>query len=101
MNIFQDLENLNDGFDAEGVMHFSETHFEKVLARVELLGLGINGIETWKDEEFHMVEVFEDYSSSSQDAKWYKKGFDKLRNDSSDLLFSATYFVPQNQLKNA
>jgi len=44
-NIFQGLNNLNNGFDSQLIKYFSELEFEIVLKRVEKLGLGIYGIE--------------------------------------------------------
>ena len=34
-NVFNGLENLNDGFDSEDIFYFSESDFEIVLNRVE------------------------------------------------------------------
>lgn len=54
-NVFHGLSNLNNGFDEEGIKYFSETEFQIVLERVKNLGLGITGIEPWKDGEFYGV----------------------------------------------
>ncbi|SMC33261.1 hypothetical protein [Moheibacter sediminis] len=94
-NIFQGLENLNTGFDARGVKYFSESDFEIVLSRVEKLGLGIYGIEPWVNEWLFDVYTAEDYSKKPSDPKWYKSAFKKFKRLNKDLLYAASYEVPE------
>ena len=53
--IFKGLTNLNDGFDAESIKYFSQQDFETILNRIEEYGLGIYGIEPWKNGKFYDV----------------------------------------------
>ncbi len=41
-----------------------------VLGRVKSLGLGIMGIEPWKDGSYYGVETYERYTSDPIDSKW-------------------------------
>lgn len=77
--IFTGLENLNDGFDSEEVIYFSELDFQTVLEGVEKYGLGIFGIEPWLNKEFYDVLSFEDFGENPFDPNWYKKAFSKLK----------------------
>lgn len=94
-NLFYGLNNLNDGFDIINIKYFSATEFEIVLNRVEQLNIGIYGIESWKDGEFYDVLTCEDFSKGPTDPKWYKMAFEKFKLFDSNLLFSASYYVPQ------
>ena len=51
-HVFYGLTNLNDGFDAMSIKYFSETDFKIVLDRVKEFGIGITGIEPWKEREW-------------------------------------------------
>jgi hypothetical protein len=79
--IYNDLENMNVGFDTPSIRYFKESDFAKVLERVEKCGIGIYGIEphfynaTSESIEFFSVDTFESYSSYPQDSKWYKAGY--------------------------
>jgi hypothetical protein len=93
-HIFFDLKNLNDGFDAEGIKYFSENDFEEVLKRVKKHGLGITGIEPWKNGEFYHVLVYEDFTNDSTDSNWYNKAFETFKEAKEDLQYAATYYIP-------
>ncbi len=69
-NVFYNLKNMNDGFDAESIYYFSQSDFEIVLNRIEKLGIGISGIEPWLNREFYDVKVVEDYGGVTTDSKW-------------------------------
>jgi len=98
-NVFYGLTNLNNGFDAEGIKYFSESDFEIVLSRVRELGLGVNGIEPWKNGEYYGVEVYEDNATDPTDSNWYIESFNRFRKTKDTLQYSATYFIPDKLLK--
>lgn len=93
-NIFFDLKNMNDGFDAKSIYYFSESDFEIVINRIEKLGLGIYGIEPWLNGEMYDVKGFEEYRRTSTDSKWYRKAFEEFKKENRNLLYSATYHFP-------
>jgi hypothetical protein len=94
-NIFYGLKNVNDGFDAEIIKYFSETDFQIVLNRVEKLGIGVLGIEPWKNGEFYDVKTYEEYATNPTDSKWYQQAFDDFKKRDSDLQYAATYSMPE------
>src|SRR6185436_12839983 len=83
--IFYGLKNLNDGFDAPTIKYFSTNDFETVLQRIKELGLGVYGIEPWKNQEFYRVETFEQYTNDPTDYNWYLKAFEDFRKTDSTL----------------
>ena len=97
-NVFYGLENLNDGFDVESILYFSELDFEIVLKRVKENGIGVNGIEPWFDNEYYDTIVAEEYNLSPTDEKWYLNAFNKFREEKKKLQYSASYFVPKQLL---
>lgn len=97
-NVFNGLENLNDGFDSESIYYFSESDFETVLDRVEGNGIAIFGIEPWMNGNFYDVLSFEDYKTSANDPKWYKKAFAEFKSRGKNLMYSASYQVPKKLL---
>lgn len=66
-HIFYGLENLNDGFDAPSIKYFSEPDFGVVLKRIKDLGLGITGIEPWKDGEYYDAVTYETVTDEPTD----------------------------------
>lgn len=94
-NIFEGLKNLNDGFDAESIKYFSATDFRIVLERVEKFGLGIYGIEPWKNRTFFDVYGYNDYSKKPSDPEWYNSALNDFIATGEELLYAATYYVPQ------
>lgn len=94
-NIFNGLKNMNDGFDAESIHYFSESDFEIVLERVEKNGISIFGIEPWLGGNYYDVLSFEDYNTTANDPKWYKKAFTKFKKRKKNLMYSASYQVPK------
>ena len=93
-NVFSGLKNLNDGFDSESIYYFSESDFEIVLDRIEENGIAIFGIEPWLDRDFYDVLGYEDYKTSADDPKWYRKAFAAFKNLEKKLMYSASYHVP-------
>ena len=94
-NVFNGLENLNDGFDSESIYYFSESDFEIVLDRVEKNGIGIYGIEPWVDGGFYGVLVVEDFNTVPTDPNWYRKAFAEFKESGKKLMYSASYEVPK------
>ena len=98
--VFHGLTNLNDGFDAVGISYFSEADFETVLRRVEELGIGVCGIEPWKDKKYYDVRIFEDYKYESSDPRWYWSAFEEFRKKDKELLYAATFAIPEEKLND-
>lgn len=97
-NIFLNLENLNDGFNSEAILYFSESDFEIVLKRIEKLGIGIYAIEPWLEGKFFAVKENETYRKKATDPKWYKKAFSQFKKQQANLQYSATYKVSEKLL---
>ena len=95
-NIFNGLTNLNDGFDVPSISYFNEEQFQIVLERVKEKGIGIYGIEPWKNGEYFDLDTFEDYKTYPQDPEWYFTAFNKFKQTGEDLQYSASYYVPAN-----
>ena len=95
-NIFDGLENLNNGFDSELIYYFSENDFEIVLNRIKKFGIEILGIEPWKNGEFYDVMTAEDFDL---DLEWYQKAFSEFKERDKNLQYSASYKIPSNFLK--
>jgi hypothetical protein len=98
-HVFAGLTNLNTGFDSPTILYFSESDFEKVIDRVESLGLGIYGIEPWQNGEYFGVVIVEDSGMDPTNPKWYRAAFKQFRDMNEDLQYSATYFIPDSILK--
>ncbi|MEO8532821.1 MAG: hypothetical protein ABI441_03690 [Flavobacterium sp.] len=94
--VFHGLKNLNDGFDSESIKYFSESEFEIVLDRIENLKIGITGIEPWLNGEFFDVMVAEDFNLLATDSKWYRKAFLEFKERNNELLYAASYDIPEN-----
>lgn len=94
-NIYKGLTNLNNGFDAPSIYYFSATDFKIVLERAEQFGVGIKGIEPWKDGEYYDCLVYEEFGENASTPQWYNKAFNQFlsRNDES-LQYAASYDVP-------
>ncbi|WP_291868133.1 hypothetical protein [Maribacter sp.] len=97
-NIFTDLKNLNDGFDKENILYFSETDFELVLQRVEHFGIGVYSIEARLDGEFYAVASHEDFKKKATDPRWIKKAFLTFKTRQPGLSYSASYKVSNKLL---
>jgi len=97
-NVFNGLENLNNGFDVETIYYFSESDFEIVLDRVEKNGIAIFGIEPWIGGEFYAVLAHEDFNADATDPKWYRKAFAEFKESGKELMYAASYEVPKKLL---
>ena len=96
--VFNNLTNLNDGFDAEGIKYFSESDFGTVLRRAEEQGIDIFGIEPWKNGDFYDVRVCGDYESNPSNSQWYWTAFEAFTKEDGELLYAATFGVPERLL---
>jgi len=94
-NIFNGLENLNDGFDSENIYYFSESDFEIVLDRVEKYELSIYGIEPWINGTYYDVLGFEDFNARPTDPTWYRKAFSEFKKSGKELMYAASYGIPK------
>jgi len=97
--IFRGLQNLNDGFDSSGIKYFSEDDFGEVLKRIKQYGLGVLGIEPWKNGAFYQVKVYEDFTEDATDSNWYMQAFQKFKEEKEGLLYAASYCIPGTLLK--
>lgn len=94
-NVFYGLTNMNNGFDVDTIYYFLESDFEIILERVEKLGVGVYGIETWLNGNLYDVKGSREFGSDPLDSKWYKKAFLEFKQCSEkNLLYSATYYIP-------
>jgi len=94
--IFKGLTNLNDGFDSETIKYFSQADFKVLLYNVEQYGLGIYGIEPWKDGEYYDCQVYGSHTNDCTNPAWYKKVFDNYVKEGIDLQYAASYHLPEN-----
>lgn len=99
-HIFYGLKNLNNGFDVESIYYFSEADFEIVLDRIEENGIIIHSIESWLNEEFYDVLTYEDFNTTAEDTEWRKKAYEIFKKRKKNLMYSATYAVPDKLLIN-
>lgn len=98
--IFIGLTNLNTGFDAYSIQYFSEVDFATILERIEKLGLGIYGVEPFLDSEYFDTKVYEEYTSLSTDPMWFNKAFNEFKEINKELIYSASYHIPEEFLKS-
>ncbi len=98
-HIFYDLEDLNDGFDADAIRYFSKYDFEKVLERVKIFNINIFGIEPWPNKEFYNVIVYEESGKEANDSEWYYEAFEKFVKEGVEDYFSASYGVPKKLIE--
>ena len=93
-NIYAGLTDLNTGFDAPAIRYFSREEFEILLDRVEAAGIGIYGIEPWKDGEYYDVWTCEDFKCDPTNPEWYRMAFDDFATRGVELQYAASYYVP-------
>lgn len=94
-HLFYGLTNLNDGFDDSRIKYFSEKDFEVVLERVKSLGIGIFGIEPWKNGCYYDCKVYESYTSDPTDATWYMTCFENFKKRGDNIVYAASYHIPK------
>ena len=99
-HVFVGLRNLNDGFDSPDIKYFSAHDFEIVIQRVKTLGLGIYGIEPWKDGDFYGVQVHEQVTEDPTDPNWYEGAFQEFKSSGEKLLYAATYHIPRELIED-
>lgn len=97
-HVFFGLKNINDGFDSPDIKYFSEQDFEIVIQRVKKLGLGIYGIELWKNGDFYRVQTHEQVTGDPADSTWYEDSFRDFKNTGEALQYSATYYIPDERI---
>ncbi|MRN39025.1 hypothetical protein CRG49_001230 [Neisseria sp. N95_16] len=89
--LFEGLENLNDGFDAESIIYVSEQDFETVLNRAEAKNIAIYGIEPWYERDFFDVRVYDFTGYEANDPRWYRAAFEEFKSEQSGLMYAMTY----------
>ncbi|WP_418638759.1 hypothetical protein [Winogradskyella sp.] len=98
-NVFNDLENVNDGFDSESTHYFSASDFETVLKRVEHFGISVYKIESWFESEVYDVANHDAFKKKATDSKWYTKAFSDFKKRQEGLLYSAAFKVSKKLLE--
>ena len=94
--VFYGLTDINTGFDAPYIRYFSADDFRIVLQRCEKLGVGIYGIEPWLNGSFYDVISI----NSPLNTERYKAAFEKFLKRGKELQYSATYYIPEEFMKN-
>lgn len=97
--VFYDLVDINDGFDAPTIRYFSADDFAVALDRIEVFGIGVHGIEPWRNGNFYDVKIPRDYGADPFDPNWYKQAFQEFLEDGVELQFAASYEVPDDLLR--
>lgn len=95
--IFYDLEDRNDGFDKPNFKYFDEEDFETVMSRAEEAGLVMLGIECWVQKKIKTTKYMEDYDEADD---WHRQAYKDLRREGFSCLFSATYDIPPQLLRD-
>ena len=98
-NVFNDLTNINDGFDSEHSHYFSEADFEIVLQRAAHFGISIYSIEPWLNGEVFDVSGHDSFRKKATDPKWYTKAFSEFKKRQEGLAYAATYKVSKKLLE--
>lgn len=98
--VFNGLTDLNTGFDVSSIRYHSREEFKIVLERCEKLGIGIYGIEPWRDGNFYDVITMEELGAEATDAVWYNLAFDEFVSRGVELQYSATYQIPEKLLED-
>ena len=97
-HIFYGLTDLNTGFDVPTIRYFSREEFGVVLDRCERNGIGIYGIEPWREGDFYDVWTCEDFRCDPADPRWYRMAFDDFATRGVELHYAASYYVPARLL---
>ena len=97
-HIFFGLTDLNTGFDVDTIRYFSREDFEKVLDRCEAAGIGIYGIEPWRNGNYYDVWTCEEFDCEPDEPEWYRTAFGDFATRGVELQYSATYHVPAGLL---
>jgi len=92
VHIFYALHDRNDGFDSMNIAYFKEAEFRIVLERCKAMGIGLYGIEPWKNGEFFDVRTLED-DADCDNPEWYFTAFEEFVALKQDLDYAASYHV--------
>ncbi len=96
--IFVGLKNLNTGFDAPGIHHFSPADFGEVITRCEPLHIIPNGIEVFTTGGGFIEVVFAmDDGSPEENSEWARRLVKKYIEEPG-ITMSATFHVPDSAL---
>jgi hypothetical protein len=94
--IFVGLKNLNTGFDAQGIHHFSPADFGEVINRCEPLHIIPIGIEVFTTDGGFIEVVFAlDDGSPEEDSDWARRLVQRYK-EFADITMSATFRVPDS-----
>ena len=77
----------------------SEEDFKILLERARELGVGIYGIEPWRNGCYYDVAVCEEYNKDPADPDWYMTAFKKFRQTGEPLQYAASYHIPPELLE--
>ena len=92
-HVFKGLTSHADELFFPDIPYFDEKEFEIVLQRIQALGLGIYGIETWLNRELYDVESC---WQEPDDPNWYFTGFKRFKDLKLPFRYLATYYVPES-----
>ena len=99
--IFVGLKNLNTGFDAQGIHHFSPADFGEVINRCEPLHIIPIGIEVFTTDGGFIEVVFAlDDGSPEEDSDWARRLVQRYK-EFADITMSATFRVPDSLLASS
>ncbi|WP_282165966.1 hypothetical protein [Cellulophaga baltica] len=92
-NVFVDLKNVNENFEADNIHQFSEAEFATVLQKCEYFGIGIYTIEAFLNGASFGVSSHDTHNKKATDPKWFKKAFSNFKNGETGMTYAATYKV--------
>ena len=99
--VYAGLENINTGFDAAGIFHFSPADFGKVIDRCEHLHVHPNGIEVFSTDGGFIDCVFAmDDGSPDESFDWTRRLVKKYQ-EVPDITMSATFNIPDSALASS
>ena len=99
--VYAGLENINTGFDAAGIFHFSPADFGEVIDRCEHLHVHPNGIEVFTTDGGFIDCVFAmDDGSPDESFDWARRLAQKYL-EVPDITMSATFNVPDSALASS
>jgi hypothetical protein len=94
VHVFHGMHNLNDGYDTLNSEYFKEAEFRVVLQRCTAMGIGLYGIEPWKNGTFFDVVTLDKSIYQADDPDWYFQAFEKFVALEENLSYSASFYVP-------
>ena len=69
-NVFVDLKNVNENFEADNIHQFSEAEFATVLQKCEYFGIGIYTIEAFLSGASFGVSSHDTHNKKATDPKY-------------------------------